>query len=99
VFEVHRSEEANHKKKIGFQTIVSSVLIAGGLLIMPVTAYSTDRGELRRDARDTKQSGRQDARDTKQECRAGDEKSRPECQQDKRDAKQDARTQARDIKY
>jgi hypothetical protein len=50
------------KRKIGFQTIVSSVLIAGGLLIMPVTAYSTDRGELRRDARDTKQSGRQDAR-------------------------------------
>ena len=86
------------KRNIGFQAIVSSVLIAGGLLNMPVTAYSTDRGELRRDARDTRQSGRQDARDTKQECRAGDEKSRPECRQDKRDAKQDARAQARDVK-
>ena len=86
-------------RKLDFQVVMSSLLIATGLLIAPLTSHATEQGEQRREARDVRQDARQGARDTKAECRAGEEKTRAECRQDKRDTKQDARQQARDIKY
>ena len=86
-------------RKTGFQVVVSSLAIAMGLLITPVTSYALEQGEQRREWRDIKQDARQGARETKAECRAGEEKTRAECRQDKRDTKQDAREQARDLKY
>jgi hypothetical protein len=77
---------------------VSALVITAGLLWTSVPAYATERGEERKDARDTKQTGREDAREQKAECKAGDDKSRAECRQEKRDTKQDARESARDIK-
>ena len=75
------------KGKIAFPVVAASVAIATGLLFAPTTGYSTEQGEQRREARDTKQGGRQEARETKAECRAGDEKNRAECRQEKRDTK------------
>jgi hypothetical protein len=77
---------------------VSALVMTAGLLWTSVPAYATERGEDRRDARDTKQAGRDEAREQKAECKAGDDKSRSECRQEKRDTKQDARESARDIK-
>jgi len=77
---------------------VSTLVITAGLLWTSVPAFATERGEDRRDARDTKQAGRDEAREQKAECKAGDDKSRAECRQEKRDTKQDARESARDIK-
>jgi len=77
---------------------VSALVMTAGLLWTSVPAYATERGEDRRDARDTKQAGRDEAREQKAECKAGDDKSRAECRQEKRDTKQDARESARDIK-
>jgi len=78
---------------------VAILAIAAGVQWMSVPAYATEQGEQRREARDTKQTGRQDAREEKAECKAGDDKSRAECRQDKRDTKQESRDTARDIKY
>ena len=86
-------------RKTSFQVVVSSLAIAIGSLITPVTSYALEQGEQRREGRDIKQDARQEGRETKAECRAGEEKTRAECRQDKRDTKQDAREQARDLKY
>jgi F0F1-type ATP synthase membrane subunit b/b' len=77
---------------------VAVLVITAGLQWTSVQAYATERGEERKDARDTKQAGREEAKEQKAECKAGDDKSRAECRQDKRDTKQDARESARDIK-
>ena len=77
---------------------VSALVIAAGLQWTSVPAYATERGEERKDARDTKQTGREEAKEQKAECKAGDDKSRAECRQEKRDTKQEARESARDIK-
>ena len=86
---------------IGLITTVfalSALLITAGLQWTLGPANATERGEERKDARDTKQAGREEAKEQKAECKAGDDKSRAECRQDKRDTKQDARESARDIK-
>ena len=62
-------------------------------------AFATERGEVRRSARDTRQTGRDDSRSAKQECRAADEKSNAACRREKRNSKQQNREEARDIKY
>ena len=77
---------------------VSALVITAGLQWTPVPADATERGGERKDARDTKQTGREEAKEQKAACKAGDEKSRAECRQEKRDTKQDARESARDIK-
>lgn len=77
---------------------LSVLVITAGLQWAAVPAYATEQGEQRREARDTKQSGREEAREQKKECKAGDEKSRAECRQEKRETKQEAREGARDIK-
>ena len=82
-----------------YLSAVAILAIAAGVQWMSVPAYATEQGEQRREARDTKQTGRQDAREEKAECKAGDDKSRAECRQDKRDTKQESRDTARDIKY
>ena len=86
---------------MGLLTTVFAVLalvITAGLQWTSGPAYATERGEERRDARDTKQTGREEARKQKAECKAGDDKSRAECRHEKRDTKQDARESASDIK-
>ena len=80
-------------------TVVATLAIVAGAQLASMPTYATEQGEQRREARDTKQTGRQEAREEKAECRAGDEKSRAECRQDKRDTKQESRDTARDIKY
>ena len=82
-----------------YLSAVAILAIAAGVQWMSVPAYATEQGEQRREARDTKQTGRQDAREEKAECKAGDDKSRAECRQDKRDTQQESRDTARDIKY
>ena len=82
-----------------YLSAVAILAIAAGVQWMSVPAYATEQGEQRREARDTKQTGRQDAREEKAECKAGDDKSRAECRQDKRGTKQESRDTARDIKY
>src|SRR6185295_356690 len=77
---------------------VSVLVITAGPQWTSVPAYATDRGDERKDARGTRQTGRDEAREQKAACKAGDEKSRAECRRDKRDTKQDARGDARDIK-
>jgi hypothetical protein len=72
--------------------------ITAGLQWASIPAYATERGEGRRDARDTRQEGREEARQQKAACKAGDEKSRAECRHEKRDSKQESREDARDIK-
>ena len=69
------------------------------LVAMPIASFSTEQGEQRRDARDTRQDARQDSRDAKADCRKADQKNNAQCRQDKRNTKQDARGKARDIKY
>ena len=39
-------------RKTGFQVVVSSLAIAMGLLITPVTSYALEQGEQRREGRD-----------------------------------------------
>jgi hypothetical protein len=85
----------------GFKDIVSSLIIATGLLAISAPSYSEDmsgRSGERQQGRDIKQGGREVARDAKAACKEGDEKSRPECRQQKRDIKQESREKARDIK-
>jgi hypothetical protein len=77
---------------------VSALVITAGLQWTSVPAYATERGDERKDARDTKQTGREEAKEQKAECKAGDDKSRAECRRDSRDTKQDAREAARDTK-
>jgi len=77
---------------------VSVLVIPAGLQWTLVPAYATERGEERKEARDTKQAGREEARQQKAECKAGDEKSRAECRKEARETKQGARESARDIK-
>lgn len=77
---------------------VSALVITAGLQWTSVPAYATERGEERKDARDTKQTGREEAREQKAECKEGDDKSRAECRREKRDTKEEARESARDIK-
>ena len=87
-------------KKIGFKDVVSSLIIATGLLAMSAPSYSESmigRSDERQGARDTKQEGREQARDTKAACKEGD-KSRSDCRQEKRDVKQKSRETARDIR-
>ena len=89
----------NNKKS--FKDVVSSLIIAAGLLAMSAPSYSesmSDRSGDRQEARDTKQEGREQARDAKAACKEGDE-SRAECRQEKRDVKQESRDTARDLKH
>ena len=58
---------------------ISALIITAGLQWTPVPANATERGEERRDARDTRQTGRDEAREQKAECKAADDKSRAEC--------------------
>ena len=76
----------------------SVVLTGASLQWTLVSAYATERGKDRRDARDTRQDGREEAREQKAACKAGDDKSRAECRHEKRDTKQESREDARDIK-
>ena len=88
----------NNKK--GFKDVVSSLIIAAGLLAMSAPSYSesvTERSGERQQARNTRQSGRELARDTKAACKEGD-KNRSECRQEKLNIKQKSRETARDIK-
>jgi hypothetical protein len=85
----------------GFKDVVSSLIIATGLLAISAPGYSesmSERSGERQQGRDIKQGGRDMARDAKAACKEGDEKSRPECRQLKRDVKQKSRESARDIK-
>jgi hypothetical protein len=78
---------------------LATLVVAVGVQSVSVTAYGTEQGEQRREARDTRQTGRSDARQTKVDCRQASEKSNAQCRQDKRSTKQDTRRTARDIKY
>ena len=82
-----------------FLMALATLVVAAGVQCVSVPAYATEQGEQRREARDTRQTGRSDARQTKQDCRQGSDKSNVECRQDKRSTKQDTRRTARDIKY
>lgn len=87
-------------KKNGFKAVISSLIIATGLLATSTPSYSESLGERsseRQEARDIKQGGREQARDTKAACKEGDE-SRAECRQEKREIKLRSRETARDIK-
>ena len=87
-------------KKIGFKNVVSSLIIAAGLLAMSAPSYSVSvigRSDERQGARHTKQSGREQARDVKATCKGGDQ-SRSECRQEKRQVKQKSRETSRDIR-
>ena len=87
-------------KKIGFKNVVSSLIIAAGLLAMSVPSYSVSvigRSDERQGARNTRQSGREQARDVKAACKAGG-KSRSGCRQEKRHVKQNSRETSRDIR-
>lgn len=89
-------------RRIRVRMVVLTLALAVGSLtaVAPIGAQTQgqERRDDRKDARDTKQTGRQDARDVKADCKEGDEKSRAECRKDKRDVKQNARESARDIK-
>ena len=74
--------------------IVVATLLAGAT----ITAYATENAQERRDARDTKQTGRQDARAEKVDCRKADNKSNAACRHDKRENKQDTREESRDVR-
>ncbi len=78
---------------------LATLVVAAGVQWVPVPAYATEQGEQRREARDTRQTGRSDARKTKYDCRKASDKNNAECRQDKRSTKQDTRRTARDIKY
>jgi hypothetical protein len=82
-----------------FLMALATLVVAAGVQWVSVPAYATEQGSQRREARDTRQTGRSDARQTKQDCRQGSDKSNVECRQDKRSTKQDTRRTARDIKY
>ncbi|VVP21058.1 hypothetical protein [Pseudomonas fluorescens] len=82
-----------------FLMALATLVIAAGVQWVPAPAYATEQGEQRREARDTRQTGRSDARQTKYDCRKDNDKSNADCRQDKRSSKQDTRSTARDIKY
>ena len=50
---------------------VAVLVITAGPQWTLIPAYATERGEERKDARDTKQTGREEAREQKAECKAG----------------------------
>ena len=78
---------------------LTALAIAALLAGTTVTAYAaTENAKERRDARDTKQTGRQDAREEKRDCRAADQKSNVDCRQDKRENKQDTREKSREVR-
>jgi hypothetical protein len=82
-----------------FLMALATLVVAAGVQWVSVPAYATEQGEQRREARDTRQTGRSDARQTKYDCRKDNDKSNAACRQDKRSSKQDTRSTARDIKY
>ena len=82
-----------------FLMALATLVVAAGVQWVSVPAYATEQGEQRREARDTRQTGRSDARQTKHDCRKDNDKSNANCRQDKRSSKQDTRSTARDIKY
>jgi hypothetical protein len=85
----------NSTKRRPLAAIAIAALMAG----TTVTAYAqTENAQERRDARDTKQTGRQDARAEKVDCRKADNKSNAACRQDKRENKQDTREESRDVR-
>jgi hypothetical protein len=91
----------NMNNKKSFKDVVSSLIIAAGLLAMSAPSYSENMGERvddRQEKRDIKQEGRDVARDTKAACKEGDQ-SRSECRQEKRDVKQESRDAGRDVKH
>lgn len=63
------------------------------------SAYATEQGRQRQQARDTRQDTRDKARDVKHTCMSNNNQSNHECRQDKRQMKQNGREKARDIKY
>lgn len=79
--------------------VAAILAIVAGMQLVSLPSYATERGEMRRESRDTRQEGRQDARQVKQECRTNDDKSRAECRQDKRGSKQDTRENAREVRW
>jgi hypothetical protein len=87
--------------KINFKSVVSSLIMAAGLLGVPAPSYSEDMGERiddRQEKRDINQEGREVARDVKAACKEGDQ-SRSECRQEKRDIKQKSRDAGRAVKH
>ena len=89
----------NNKKY--FKDVVSSLIIAAGLLAISAPSHSENIGERaddRQEKRDIKQEGREQARDAKAACKEGDQ-SRSECRQEKRDIKQESREAGRDVKH
>ena len=82
-----------------FLMALATLVVALGVQCVSVPAYATEQGSQRREARDTRQTGRSDARQTKYDCRKDNDKSNAACRQDKRSSKQDTRSTARDIKY
>jgi len=83
-------------KKILSTLMMSFILCA---INAPSAAFATERGEVRKDSRSTRQTGRNDAQEEKKECREADEKSNAACRKQKRGSKQESREDARDIKY
>ena len=78
---------------------LAGIAIAALLAGTTVTAYAaTENAKERRDARDTKQTGRQDARAEKIDCRQDNNKSNAACRQDKRENKQDTREDSREVR-
>jgi len=62
----------NMNIKIGFNRVVSGIVIAVGLLVASAPSYSENPAERSgegQEARDTKQEGRQDAREDKQNAK------------------------------
>jgi hypothetical protein len=89
----------NNKKN--FKSVVSSLIMAAGLLAVSAPGYSENMGERiddRQEKRDIKQEGRETARDAKAACKEGDQ-SRSECRQEKRDIKQESRDSGRAVKH
>jgi len=85
--------------KLRTLTLAACLLSGATLLMMPVTGFSTEQAQQRREGRDVKQDTRQGARKEKVDCRQENNKSNAACRQDKRDTKQGGREQARDIKH
>ena len=67
-----------------FLMALATLVVAAGVQWVSVPAYATEQGEQRREARDTRQTGRSDARQTKYDCRKDNDKSNANCRQDKR---------------
>lgn len=81
------------------RSLFTAMVAATFLVASAGSAWATEQGNQRRQARDVRQETRQDARQTKQDCRAADQQYNAQCRQDKRQTKQQGRERARDIKY